>query len=191
VTKENTTLFAGDRDMFVFLADEEHRIDVPNRRDGKPGSMARGVFFWNSEVGSATLGVASFLFDYVCCNRIVWGASDVSEIRIRHTASAPDRFIEEIAPALDTYAHSSTASVTKAIADARAHRLDDVGEFLAKRFGQRVVATIAATHELEEGRPIETRWDAVTAITAYARAIDNQDRRVEIEREAGKLLTTA
>src|SRR5690606_12377705 len=28
VTKDNTTLFAGDRDMFVFLADEKSRIDV-------------------------------------------------------------------------------------------------------------------------------------------------------------------
>lgn len=191
VTKANTTLFAGDRDMFVFLADEKHRIDMPNRRDGRTGSLARGVFFWNSEVGSATFGVASFLFDYVCCNRIVWGATDVNEIRVRHTASAPDRFIEEIAPAIDTYARSSTASVTKAIEDARSHRLDDVGEFLAKRFGQRLVQTIETTHQLEEGRPIETRWDAVTAITAYARSIGNQDRRVEVEREAGKLLTVA
>jgi hypothetical protein len=28
VTKDNTTLFASDRDMFVFLADEENRIGI-------------------------------------------------------------------------------------------------------------------------------------------------------------------
>jgi hypothetical protein len=28
ITKENTTLFASDRDMFVFLADEENRIEL-------------------------------------------------------------------------------------------------------------------------------------------------------------------
>src|SRR5436309_2315096 len=48
VTKDNTTLFAGDRDMFVFLADEDHRIEIPNRRNGQPGSLARGFFCWNS-----------------------------------------------------------------------------------------------------------------------------------------------
>jgi hypothetical protein len=74
VTKENTTLFASDRDMFVFLADEDRRIEVPDRRNGSGGSMARGFFVWNSEVGDKTLGLGFFLFDYVCCNRIVWGA---------------------------------------------------------------------------------------------------------------------
>src|SRR5205085_2945852 len=72
VTKENTTLFASDRDMFVFLADEDRRIDVPGRRNGS-GSMARGFFVWNSETGDKTLGLGFFLFDYVCANRIVWG----------------------------------------------------------------------------------------------------------------------
>lgn len=43
-------------------------------------------------------------------------------------------------------------------------------------------------HELEEARPIETVWDAVTAATAVARSIPNQDARVDLEREAGKLL---
>jgi hypothetical protein len=52
VTKANTTLFAGERDMFVFLADEKNRIEVPNRRNGEAGEMARGFFVWNSEVGS-------------------------------------------------------------------------------------------------------------------------------------------
>ncbi len=115
VTKDNTTLFAGDRDMFVFLADEENRIDVPGRRDGQTGSLARGFFVWNSEVGAATFGIKAFLFDYVCCNRIVWGAQEVEEIRIRHTSSAPVRFLEEVAPALQSFASSSQHSVVKAL----------------------------------------------------------------------------
>src|SRR5258706_13043324 len=47
VTKANTTLFASDRDMFVFLADEDRRIEVPRRRNGSGGSMARAVFMWD------------------------------------------------------------------------------------------------------------------------------------------------
>jgi hypothetical protein len=74
VTKQNTTLFASDRDTFVFLADEDRRIEVPDRRNGSGGSMARGFFVWSSEVGDKTLGLGFFLFDYVCQNRIVWGA---------------------------------------------------------------------------------------------------------------------
>jgi hypothetical protein len=191
VSKDNTTLFAGDRDMFVFLADEEHRIELPNRRDGKPGQLARGFFMWNSEVGSKTFGLATFLFDYVCCNRIVWGAAEYKEVTIRHTASAPDRYIDEMAPALTAYANGAASGVVKAIEDARAMRLDKVDDFLAGRFGKRMVEPLKALHKAEEGRPIETLWDVTTAATAYARTIEWQDARVDMERQAGEVLAMA
>lgn len=196
VTKENTTLFASDRDMFVFLADEKHRVDIPNRRDGKPGALARGFFVWNSEVGSKSFGIATFLFDYVCANRIVWGAAEYKEIRMRHSSGAPDRFINEITPALETYASSSTASITHAVQEAQKKKIGDdeaVHDFLSKRFGfgKNNIAAIQATHELEEGRPIETIWDASTAVTAWARTIQHTDKRVEVERTGGAILDAA
>lgn len=191
VTKENTTLYAGDRDMFVFLADEERRIEVPNRRDGKPGTLARGFFVWNSEVGSATFGVSTFLFDYVCCNRMVWGAQEYKEITLRHTAGAPDRYIEQMAPALQSYAAGSTSSIVKAIEQARAARIDDVDKFLASRFSKRQAQAIVAAHQADENRPIETLYDASNGITAYARTIPFQDARVELEREAGRVFDMA
>src|SRR5262249_44345241 len=89
-----------DRDMFVFLAGEEHRIELRNRRAGRFGSFARGFFVWSSEVGKTTLGAGFFLFDYVCCNRIIWGAEQYTEVRIRHTKGAPDRWLEEVTPVL-------------------------------------------------------------------------------------------
>lgn len=190
VTKDNTTLFAGDRDMFVFLADEQNRIEMPNRRDGKAGSLARGFFVWNSEVGSTTFGIASFLFDYVCCNRIVWGAQEFKQVTIRHTRSAPDKWIEEMKPALLSYTNSSTASVTKAIEDARSNRIggDKLDDFLANRYSAKMATNIKAAFDADEGRPIETMWDVVTGVTAFARGIVNQDARVALERDAGKLM---
>lgn len=191
VTKANTTLYASDRDMFVFLADEKHRIEIPDRRDGQSGSMARGFFVWNSEVGSTTFGIATFLFDYVCCNRIVWGAREYAQISIRHTTSAPARWLEEVVPAIESYANSSTRSVTQAIAAAKAARIDDVDDFLKGRFTRSQVAAIKAAHMEDEQRPIETLWDATTAVTAYARGVQFQDERVSLEREGGKILNLA
>lgn len=188
IDKENTTLFASDRDMFVFLADEENRIEVPNRRNGQPGSMARGFFIWNSEVGKTTLGIGTFLFDYVCCNRIVWGAEQYQEIRIRHTSSAPIKWLDEVQPVLEAYANSSVNPVQDAIIAAQNKKLDDVTEFLGQRFGKRMIASLQTVHMLEEQRPIETLWDVTTAVTAYARGLQYNDTRVELEREGGKLL---
>jgi hypothetical protein len=189
VTKANTTLYASDRDMFVFLADETNRIEVPNRRAGQPGTLSRGFFVWNSDVGSQTLGVATFLFDFVCCNRIVWGADEYKEIRIRHTTSAPDRWLEEVAPAIESYANASAANIEIALANARAARIEEVEKFLSKRrFTVNQAKAISLIHIQEEGRPIETVWDAVTGITAYAKGIKHQDARIEVERRAGDLL---
>jgi hypothetical protein len=189
ISKANTTLFASDRDFFVFLADEDHRIELKNRRNGKPGSLARGFFVWNSEVGAQTLGIATFLFDYACSNRIVWGAEEYNEIRIRHTVSAPDRWLEEVTPALQTYAKSSTRGIVQAIEDARKDRMGDkLNEFLTQRFSKSIAWNMQNVHKLEEGRPIENRWDVVVAATAVARGIPHQDARVDLERKAGELL---
>jgi hypothetical protein len=192
VTKQNTTLYAGDRDMFVFLCNEENRIIVPNRRNGEDGSMARGFFVWNSEVGSATLGIATFLFDYVCSNRIVWGATEYREIKIRHTKNAHRNWMYDVAPMLSRYGNAASANEQQAIINAQQAKLgkhDDVQEFLSKRFTNSIAKRAIDAHMLEEHRPIETMWDAVVGLTASAKSINYQDERVNLEREAGKLLT--
>ena len=188
VDRENTTLYAGDRDMFVFLADEVNRIELPGRRDGKTGTLARGFFVTNSEVGGGALRVKTFLFDYVCANRIVWGAHELEEISLRHTASAPDRFIEEVAPALLAYSQASESNTLNVLQAAQRERIPDVSKFLANRFGPRVAQRIEHAHVIDEGRPIETLWDAVTGATAYARSIQWTADRVDFETEAGKIL---
>jgi len=188
ITRANTTLFAGDRDMFVFLADENNRVEIPNRREGQTGTLARGFFVTNSQVGAGALRVKTFLFDYVCANRIVWGAHELEEISIRHTAAAPDRFIEEITPALLAYSQSSATNLNNVLKGARESKIDKVDAFLANRFGPRVAQRINAAHVEEEGRPIETLWDAVTGATAYAKSIPWTSDRVDLETEAGKIL---
>lgn len=189
ITKDNTTLFASDRDMFVFLCDEEHRIEMDDRRDGQKGSLARGFFLWNSEVGDGSLGAAFFLFDEVCQNRIVWGAREYKEIRIRHTSGAPDRWLAEITPVLTEYANSAAKGVQETIKAAQEKKLgDDLDKFMANRFTARLGTLAKAAHEREEGRPIETVWDVVTGLTAHAKSISNNDERVKIERQAGALL---
>jgi hypothetical protein len=188
ISKANTTLFASDRDMFVFLADEQNRVTLPGRRADMLGTFARGFFVWNSEVGDKTLGIASFLFDYACCNRIVWGVEGFKKITVRHTVSAPDRWLEEVQPVLTAYAHGSAKPVEQALLAAQAKKIDDVDAFLGARFSKRLVPLFQAAHELEEGGPIETVWDAVTGITAYAKGLAHQDARVALETQAGALI---
>jgi hypothetical protein len=193
ITQDNTTLYGSDKDVFVFLCDEVNRIENPDRRDGKSGTLARGWFGRNSEVGDGMLELDSFLFDYVCGNRIVWGASGMQRIRIRHTASAPYKWREELIPALKRYENGSAVGIEDALRDAKAARLGDaVDEFLSKHFGTQKVGSklgekIKAAHIADEGRPIETAWDVITGATAYARSLPFQDDRLTVERAAGDI----
>lgn len=192
ITKQNTTIYGGDRDMFVFLADEERRIEVPGRRPGKHGGLARGFFCWNSEVGSQSIGAAFFLFDYVCSNRIVWGAEGYREIRVRHTSGAPDRWLEQVAPQLVAYSESSAAPIQERIRLAQARKLGE-GEaetLIRRKFGLllKQYEAIVEAHQTEEDRPIETIWDLQVGVTAHAKTIEHQDRRVAMERVGGRIL---
>ena len=192
ITPENTTLYGSDRDIWIFLANETNRVNVPNRRDGKPGSWSRGFYATNSEVGAGVLGFGVFMFDYLCCNRIIWGLQDKHEIRIRHTAGAPLRWDEEVRPVLRELARTdiSAVPIEETIKAAQNKKLDtDIEEWLSSRFNNRTYAgPMIAVHLAEENRPIETLFDAVTAATAYARRIEHQDTRVAIERTAGSWL---
>ena len=190
ITRNNTTIYGSDRDMFVFLADEEHRIDMQGRRNGEPGSLARGFFIWNSEVGSTSFGVAMFLFDYVCMNRIVWGVKQYSEMRLRHTVSAPEKWLDQAEPLLMEYANSAAGPIEETIRNAQQKKLDsDLDDFLkSRKFNKSQISAIKATHEAEEGRPIETLWDVTVGVTAYAKSIQYQDDRVAVERAGGKIL---
>ena len=121
ITKDTTTLYASDRDVFLFLVDDTHPIEAGRLPNGEPDLYFRGFYCWNSEVGSKTLGIASFYLRAVCMNRNLWGVEGFEEISIRHSKFAAQRFAQEAAPALTSFAHSSPAPFVDGIKAAREH----------------------------------------------------------------------
>jgi hypothetical protein len=195
ISKENTTLYASDRDMVVFLADEDKSIDVPNRRDGKTGRLSQGIAIGNSDVGGGMLWVADFIFDYFCKNRIIWGLRQVEELSIRHTASAPYRFQSEVVPVLKQIATSNIRLKQAQIVAAQQAKIDDIDAFLkSRKFSGSQVSAIKGAYKSDEGVELSDSasiWDAVVGITAYARGLEYQDARIDVERAAGKVLQLA
>ena len=186
---ENAGLYASDRDVFIFLVDENHKIQMP----GKDGDLlSRGFFVWNSEVGSATFGMTTFLYRYVCGNHIVWGAEQVHEIRIRHTSHAPERAFVEVLPALNAYLESSASaeeSVLKRASDKMLPRGEgEAVDFMAKYGFTKAEANASIEYAKAEEGDARTLLQIVNGATAYARDRAHTDARVVIERKAGKLL---
>lgn len=196
ITKDTTTLYASDRDVFVFLCDDTHPIEAGRLPNGEPDLYFRGFYAWNSEVGSKTLGIASFYLRAVCANRNLWGTESFEEITIRHSKFAAQRFALEAAPALANFANSSPAPFIAGIRAARerivARTEDDRSEFLRKRgFSKAETGKIIETVLSEEGRPPESIFDFVQGITALARGKSHQDTRLELEGKAKRLLESA
>ena len=196
VTKDTTTLYASDRDVFLFLVDDMNPIEAGTLPDGSPDLYFRGFYCWNSEVGAKTLGIASFYLRGVCQNRNLWGVEDFQEISIRHSKYAANRFAHEAAPALTRFAESSPAPFVQGIRTARerivARTDEDRTDFLRKRgFSKAETAKIVETVLVEEGRPPESVFDFVQGITAVARGKPQQDARLTMETRAKTLLERA
>ena len=196
ITKDTTTLYASDRDVFLFLVDDMNPIEAGKLPDGSPDLYFRGFYCWNSEVGAKTLGIASFYLRAVCQNRNLWGVEDFQEISIRHSKYAANRFAHEAAPALTRFADSSPRPFVEGIRAARerivARNDDDRTDFLRRRgFSKAETARIVETVLAEEGRPPETVFDFVQGITAVARSKPQQDARLDMEGKAKKLLERA
>lgn len=193
VTRDNTTLYASDRDVFLFLVDDLNPIEAGHLPNGEPDLYFRGFYSWNSEVGSKTLGMATFYLRAVCMNRNLWGVENFEEISIRHSKFAANRFAHEAAPALSRFADSSPQGFITGIKAARerivARKDEDRETFLRKAgFSKAETGKVIATVLAEEGHPPQSVYDFVQGITAMARTRTNQDSRLELESKARRLL---
>jgi hypothetical protein len=196
VTKQSTTLYASDRDVFMFLVDDTRPLEIGKLANGDPDLVFRGFYAFNSEVGTRALGIATFVLRGVCQNRTMWGVENFEKLSIVHSKHGSLRFEREAQPALERYARSEPTALlagikvckeTKAGADKDERKKLLVG----LDFSMKMVDTIFETHEREEGREPESIWDMVNGITAVARTVPNTDRRLEIEKVATKLMSRA
>lgn len=193
VTADSTTLYASDRDLFIFLVDDRNPIEVGKLPSGDPDLMFRGFFVQNSEMGSRSLKLAAFYLRAVCMNRNLWGVEGFEDLTIRHNRMAPDRWLQQAQPALRAYADGSQAKLIAGVQAAKSARMADDHDaamaFLAQRkFSATRAKAILDVGEKEEGHPPRSAWDFAQAITAAARSIPNADDRLGQELEAKRVL---
>lgn len=193
ITRESTTLFASDRDVFMFLVDDTHPIEIGKLSDGSPDLIFRGFYAWNSEVGAKSFGLACFYMRGACQNRCIWGIEGYEELSFRHSAGAPDRFMKQADRALQQFTSARTDRLIEGVKLAKATEVaadDDAAKSFLSKHGltkakaQEVIDTVLR----EEGRPARSVWDIVQGITAVARKEGHQDARLDMERIAGGVL---
>lgn len=190
-------LYASDKDMFAFLVNEDTPIEV----DGKP--LFRGFFIWNSEVGDASFGILTFLYNSVCGNHIVWDASKVEQLSIRHIGQANNKAWGSIHNSLNQYAEQSTTGIVNRIEQAKRNILGQTKEeavlsLFSKRLSGLTKGEITSsldtaeryTEDHGDSNPLSL-WAVSQGMTRYSQTRPHTDERVRLDRTAGKILELA
>jgi len=189
-------LYAGDRDMFAFLVDNDRRIfeSLPG------GGLSRGFFVSNSEIGnSRSFKLTMFLYEWICGNHRVVGAQNITEISIPHIGGkAEAKALASISIDLARYAHVGAAEQEAKIQKARVTVLGSTkDEVLDTVFGFKVNGLSreligkgydrAVEREERYGDP-HTAWALTGGLTEVATEIPYADERNIVDRAAGKVL---
>lgn len=189
-------LYASDRDMFAFVRLANQTIQQPT--DGSLPPMYKGLIYWNSEVGDKKIGCMKFLYNGMCGNHIIWGASEVCEFSARHVGNVRSA-LYQFEVQIKRYAEESTSDLeakikaahTKVIASTREGVLDflfgkrDIG--LTKKT---IEAAYDANVEHQDGSP-NTVWGFVQGLTRHSQTIPYADKRQELDRAGAKILRIA
>lgn len=184
-------LYASDHDMFAFIRNRSAVIREP----GNPDGLQRGVIVENSEVGASALKMTRFLYREMCGNHIIWGASRVLEISLRHVGDVRTRF-GAYAAEIRRYAESSASDEESKIASAKTRILGKTkDEVLDMLFGQKRLAiprrTLEAGYDAvipsQDGDP-NSAWGIVQGLTRYSQTIPYADQRTTIDKAAGKII---
>lgn len=193
VTKDTTTLYASDRDVVIALVDDTRPICIGTLPNGEQDLIFRGFMVCNSEVGGRALSIRVFYLRGICMNRCFWGIEQMNEVRIIHGKFAPEKFAGEAIPQLVDFASHSDQLVIQGVQAAKAAIVastdEQAKEWLAKQdLSKPMINKIIETVLREEQAPARSIWDMVQGMTAVARTIDHQDQRLDLERQAGRLL---
>jgi len=194
VKDDMPALYASDHDMFAFIRNKSVIVREPGNSDG----LQRGVIIENSEVGASALKLTRFLYREMCGNHIIWGASNVLEIKVRHVGDAQQRW-SGYAAQIKKYAEESASDDERTIAEARTLKIGDTKEeVLDKLFGKRSLQVsrkaLESSYEAvipdQDGDP-RTVWGFVQGMTRHSQTIAYADQRTQLDRAAGRVMEIA
>jgi Domain of unknown function (DUF932) len=175
--------------MFCFMIDPTGWVEIGGE------AFAPGFFAWNSEVGRRSIGVATFWFQSVCANHIVWDATEITEYTRRHTGMADTAFgeirriIETLVTKRDGRKDAFTATISEAMQTRYGSDAQEVIKQLTAAGFTKTLAARAAAIAEEKGR--FSIWAIVDALTQLNREQAFAGTRSEADSKAASLLALA
>jgi len=185
--------YLGDRDMFLFLVDENRSLEDPT--DASQNGLFRGFILRNSDVGAAALTLDVFLYRVVCGNHIIWGFRHVAGFRRRHVGAsihaAWTDSLESVRTALDASMADDRTLLLRAATQELGPTPDAVLDAVTTRveISRKQAADAYRLAEQFERNP-RSIWGYVQGLTRLSQRTPWQDQRFALDRAASRLLTT-
>lgn len=188
-------LYAGDRDMFAFMVNTDNQVD-----DGTGRKLSRFAIMTNSEVGAGSLSLTEGLMMNVCGNHILWGVSNIIQLRYRHIGEVAERAAEALELAKSRLSNWQDVNIGDKMNLLRGHTIapdkDVVVECVYKlRLDPSLTQkALKAGYEAGEvygeidGAAPNTPLGLVHGITRYSQTINNANERMKVDLAAGKIM---
>lgn len=197
-TGEPAGAYRGDRDSFLIQVDGGSIVNNPSRGAGTSAGggrqMFRGIMIGNSEVGKSSVWIDCVLFDYVCGNHMLWGATIDQSFRRRHVGTKVLRdTIREIGQVAYKWARRSTAlddQIVKTLIEKEiAISKDAVVDELTK-LGCTKADAIGAYERCEQTESVSPRsfWGVAQGLTRLSQDSGFQDERYSLDKLAAQIL---
>ena len=174
-----------DRSMHCRIAFPDLRKDIGT--DGKSDILHAGVHITNSEVGSSAVHVWSMVYREICTNGLIADAGGEELLNQRHIHLKTYELTTRAAEAIGQAAHVG-ADVIDSLIAAKQEKIVDPLEVIKRlskdRFTDKFTDEVLLSYEAE---PDATKYALVNAFTREAQTLE-MDRRVDVERFAGRLL---
>ncbi len=194
VRPEASGLYASNRDMFLFLADEENPVEWRPENGGPRAAFYRFLIAANSEVAARKLVYLMGIMEGICGNHLIWGAREVLAVERRHVGD-PAKILEALRQAIAVLRDRGTLHQDlRALEAARTTTFAEDQEKAVERLFPRYVTKAIAARAVESAiadfhapLPLSV-WNVVRGLTRVSQEIPYEDRRMEVDQVAGKLL---
>lgn len=185
-------VYAGDRDSFVMLVDDRHRID-----DGSEGGLMKAFWASNSEVGAKSVTFWAGYLRRVCQNWILWGVQRAMTVRLRHVGDISDKAAYETQRLLTEWGNESPRAIEEQVSSLRDLRIAETLDDVIKRVTEKQLASAKAVKQAvelaqanpEDGDPMSV-WGLAQGFTRLSQTGSSgyTDKRIEVDSAAARVL---
>lgn len=187
-----TGLYCGEQDLYCFLIDPLGWTEIGGQ------AFAPGFFVWNSEVGRRSVGIQTFWFQAVCQNHIVWDAVEVVEFARKHTTNVGESLLEirrhietlvqKRGERRDAFVKTIGTAMQQSLGTEAAKVIEKLRE-IPKFELRESLLTEALVSARQQGA--FTVFSIVDALTKLSQRVKYAGDRLELDRQAARLLTLA